>query len=680
MSYLVLARKYRPQLFDDVVGQSHVTTTLTHAISAERVAHAILFSGPRGTGKTSVARILAKAMNCSGRRETGSPHPCNSCRSCREITQGSSADVFEIDGASNNSVEQVRELRSNVSYMPVYSPFKIYIIDEVHMLSTAAFNALLKTLEEPPPHVLFMFATTEVHKIPVTILSRCQRHDMRRVSHRDLKAHLQKLSSLENVSVPDESLDLITVEAGGSVRDSLSILDQVIGSAVDGAVTHESVLTTLGAVETSDVMALTEALIRRDGGAVLSAVNRFYIQGNDLRRLFSSLTQALRNLLVLEVAGPEVLDLPDGEMAAMGAMAQSSTRGFLTKALEVLLAEESAVRYAAAPKMALELALIKILQVPDALSIDALIRKIDTLQKNGGGPPAPSGPSGPSGGGVSETRAAYAPAPPAAPSAKSAPVTPEPVAPVRNQPPLSGSAPAVSEQAPRQISPQASQQQPQQAPPQAPQQVSPQPSQQAQQQIPPQAPQQVPPQPSQQAQKQVPPQASQQAPQQAPQHAPQQPPSPVPDRGAAPASSGAPGPSPAWNPSDSPEKAWGAFLDDLRKNRPSLAPLLAKSALKKVAGKSIEIEITANRFAVGRLKNGKKKELEDEIRAWFGSEMDVTLHTIIAGEETHSGGRHGNDRIVTEAKEHPVIHEAIRVFGGKVDVNIIKEEDHERHG
>ncbi|VFQ44314.1 DNA polymerase III subunit gamma/tau [Desulfoluna butyratoxydans] len=665
MSYLVLARKYRPQLFDDVVGQSHVTTTLTHAISAERVAHAILFSGPRGTGKTSVARILAKAMNCSGRRETGSPHPCNSCRSCREITQGSSADVFEIDGASNNSVEQVRELRSNVSYMPVYSPFKIYIIDEVHMLSTAAFNALLKTLEEPPPHVLFMFATTEVHKIPVTILSRCQRHDMRRVSHRDLKAHLQKLSSLENVSVPDESLDLITVEAGGSVRDSLSILDQVIGSAVDGAVTHESVLTTLGAVETSDVMALTEALIRRDGGAVLSAVNRFYIQGNDLRRLFSSLTQTLRNLLVLEVAGPEVLDLPDGEMAAMGAMAQSSTRGFLTKALEVLLAEESAVRYAAAPKMALELALIKILQVPDALSIDTLIRKIDTLQKNGGGPPAPSGPSGPSGGGVSETRTAYAPAPPAAPSAESAPVTPEPAAPVPNQPPLSGSAPAMPQQACRNVAPQAPQPEPQHVPQRAPQQDVPQ---QAPEQSPPKVPEHVPPQ------------ASQQAPQQAPQHAPQQPPSPASDHGAAPAPSVAPGPSPAWNPSDSPEKAWGAFLDDLRKNRPSLAPLLAKSALKKVAGKSIEIEITANRFAVGRLKNGKKKELEDEIRAWFGPEMDVTLHTIIAGEETHSGGRHGNDRIVTEAKEHPVIHEAIRVFGGKVDVNIIKEEDHERHG
>ncbi|WP_300667705.1 DNA polymerase III subunit gamma/tau [Desulfoluna sp.] len=618
MSYLVLARKYRPQLFDDVVGQSHVTTTLSHAITAGRVAHAILFSGPRGTGKTSVARILAKAMNCTGRKETGSPHPCNSCRSCREITQGSSADVFEIDGASNNSVEQIRELRNNVSYMPVYSPFKIYIIDEVHMLSMAAFNALLKTLEEPPPHVLFMFATTEVHKIPVTILSRCQRHDMRRVCHQDLKTHLEKLCRLEAVTVPAESLDLISVEAGGSVRDSLSILDQIIGSAVDGAVTHESVLTTLGSVETSDVLGLVNALIRRDGGEVLSAVNRFYTQGNDLRRLFGSLTQTLRDLLVLEVAGPGVLDLPDGEMSALAAMANASTRGFLTKALEVLLAEESAMRYAAAPKMALELALIKILQVPDALSIDALIRKIDTLQKVGGAPVPPTG-SPVAGPGVSETRTGYVATPPM------------------------------------------TQQGTQQAAPQAPQPVSPQ-----------AAPPQAHPQPS----------VSPETPE-LEDRAMDSPPAPVADPMPSPPAETperSETPKPTWNPSHSPEKAWGVFLDALRKNRPSMAPLLAKSALKKVSGKSIEIEITASRFAVGRLNNGKKKELEEEIRAWFGSDMNVTLHTIIAGEEAPAGARHGNDRLITEAKEHPVIHEAVRVFGGKVDVNIIKEDDHERHG
>lgn len=598
MSYLVLARKYRPQLFEDVVGQSHVTTTLTHAISAGRVAHALLFSGPRGTGKTTVARILAKAMNCSGRLETGSPHPCNTCRSCREITQGSSADVYEIDGASNNSVEQVRELRGNVSYMPVYSPRKIYIIDEVHMLSVAAFNALLKTLEEPPPHVMFMFATTEVHKIPVTILSRCQRHDMRRVSHGALKSHLEKLCGLEGVSVPSESLDLIAVEAGGSVRDSLSILDQIIGSAVENAVTHEAVLSLLGAAETSDVLSLVASLIRRDGAAVLSALNRFYTQGSDLRRLFSGLTQTLRNLLVLEVAGPAVLDLPDGEIRALGQLVQSTTRGFLTKALELLLAEEPAVRYALAPKMAIELALIKLLQVPDALAIDTLIRKLDTLQKMDGSPAFAANP--PVGSGVSETRAVYATAPSAPPLDVPEPVR-APSEPREVHPPV----PAVPVPAP------------------APEEVSAPPGQ-----------------------------------------------APEPAEPAA----------PAWNPSDSPEKAWGLFLEVLRKNRPAMAPLLARSALKKVVGKSIEIEITATRFALGRLNSGKKKELEEELRGWFGPEINVTLHTIVAGEEAPAGARQGSDRLVKEAKDHPVIHEAVRVFGGNVDVNIIKEDDHERHG
>ena len=605
MSYLVLARKYRPQLFDDVVGQSHVTTTLSHAISSDRVAHAILFSGPRGTGKTTVARIIAKAMNCSGRQATGSVHPCNQCRSCREITLGSSADVFEIDGASNNSVEQIRELRGNVSYMPVYSPRKIYIIDEVHMLSVAAFNALLKTLEEPPPHVMFLFATTEVHKIPVTILSRCQRHDLRRVSHHDLKAHLKKLCDLEGVTVPPESLDLITVEAGGSVRDAMSILDQIMGGAVDGAVSHESVLSTLGAVETSDVLGLVAALIRRDGPGVLGAVQRFYLHGNDLRRLFASLTQTLRNLLVMEVAGPALLDLPDGETKALSAMVKSSSRGFLTKALEVMLAEESAMRYASAPKMAMELALIKILQVPDALAIDTLIRKIETLQSQGAVPLAlPERPlSGPGGSGGSPGHAAALKAPdgPAKAPVRDIGARSEPVsAPVPAEPPASM--------------------------PRAP----------------------------------IPPASV----------------SPVEGGGGAEASSRQPG----WNPSDSPEKAWTLFLDALRNNRPHMAPLLAKSTLKKVAGKSIEIEITASRFALGRLKNGKRIELEEEIRAWFGLEMDVSLHTIIAGEESHAGARQGTERLIKEAKDHPVIHEAIRVFNGTVDVNIIKEEDHEKHG
>ncbi|WP_054701283.1 DNA polymerase III subunit gamma/tau [Desulfosarcina cetonica] len=228
MGYLVLARKYRPQTFDAVVGQQHVTQTLKNAIKAGRVAHAILFSGPRGTGKTTVARILAKAMNCeTGPTET----PCNHCRSCMDITAGRGVDVFEIDGASNNSVEQVRELRDNSRYMPAHSRFKIYIIDEVHMLSIAAFNALLKTLEEPPAHVMFLFATTEAHKIPITILSRCQRHDLKRIDLAAVVGHMESLCRQESVAISTNNLWRIARESGGSMRDALSLLDQILPAA-----------------------------------------------------------------------------------------------------------------------------------------------------------------------------------------------------------------------------------------------------------------------------------------------------------------------------------------------------------------------------------------------------------------------------------------------------------------
>jgi DNA polymerase-3 subunit gamma/tau len=378
MGYLVLARKYRPQRFADVIEQDHVTRTLCNAITAGRLAHAILFAGPRGTGKTTIARILAKAMNCV---QGPSPDPCNQCRSCREITAGSAADVFEIDGASNTGVEQVRELRENLKYMPAHSPYKIYIIDEVHMLSVAAFNALLKTLEEPPPHVLFFFATTEPHKIPATILSRCQRHDLRRVPTRAIAAHLETLCQSEGRRVPMESLEMIAREADGCLRDALSLLDQVLAAAqgeVDAGLVHD----TLGTLDRQRLMNLAGAILEKNLPAVLDAVDDAYNQGLDLKKLYQDLCQQFRHMLVIRsVEKPEALvDLPAFEISVIGSQVAGLSAAQLSQTLDVLLREEAFVRLAPQPRLALETVLVRMTQVPPPLTIDALVAKLDKLQ------------------------------------------------------------------------------------------------------------------------------------------------------------------------------------------------------------------------------------------------------------------------------------------------------------
>ncbi len=378
MAYLVLARKYRPQTFEQVVRQQHVTQTLSHAISTDRVAHALLFSGPRGTGKTTIARILAKAMNC---KEGPTPTPCNACRSCREITTGHAADVFEIDGASNNGVDQVRELRENIKYMPSHSRFKIYIIDEVHMLSLAAFNALLKTLEEPPPHVLFMFATTEAHKIPITILSRCQRHDLRRIDLQDLIAHLQSLCQSEEVTVAPETLALIAREAGGSMRDALSLLDQILAGTT-GAINHEQVLDLLGVVDRQVLHELTQALVTADVPALLTALDDITDRGHDLKKLYADLLQHLRDLIIVKMGAKvdQLVDLPSQEIKQMAEVTAQLPHSFLVQLFDKLSREETAVRFAAQPKLALEMAFIRLAGQKPVLAIDELIAKLDALQ------------------------------------------------------------------------------------------------------------------------------------------------------------------------------------------------------------------------------------------------------------------------------------------------------------
>ncbi len=380
MSYLVLARKYRPQTFEQVVKQDHVTRTLANAISADRVAHAILFSGPRGTGKTTVARILAKAMNC---KEGPVRIPCNECRSCREITKGSAVDVFEIDGASNNSVDQIRELRDNVKYMPAHSLYKIYIIDEVHMLSIAAFNALLKTLEEPPPHVMFIFATTEPRKIPITILSRCQRHDFRRIDVESISEHLKEICTKEGVEIAVESLGLIAREAGGSMRDGLSLLDQVM-SCTKGTITHEQMIDILGVIDREILFNLSKAILRADIPEVLDILDEIYSAGHDMKKLYADLIEHFRNLLVVKMVKKtdKLVDIPSHEIDLMIDQVKEVPATFLNQLFELLFREEISILNSTQPRLAVEMVFIKMFQIKPALPIDVLIEKLDNLRKD----------------------------------------------------------------------------------------------------------------------------------------------------------------------------------------------------------------------------------------------------------------------------------------------------------
>ena len=396
MSYLVLARKWRPRVFDDVVGQEHVTRTLQNAIRQDRVAHALLFTGSRGVGKTSCARILAKAMNCASGPTVD---PCGTCPACLEITNGTSTDVFEVDGASNNSVDQIREIRESVKFLPARGKRKMYIIDEVHMLTTAAFNALLKTLEEPPAHVLFVFATTEPHKIPETILSRCQRFDFKRISEKKIVEAIGKIAGAEGISVEPAALHHIAREAEGGMRDSLSLLDQVIafcGTQIAEAQVRE----VLGIADRRVLSDLTAAILEGNSQRALLLVEDLFHFGIDLQKFAAELVKHLRDLIVIKVCSDpgRLVDLPDGEVEILVELVRDQPPARLHRLFSAMMQGAEEIGRSSFPKLMLEMVLLRLCEQGPTLPLGEVLQGLARLEQrlaDGGGPQPPTGSGGP---------------------------------------------------------------------------------------------------------------------------------------------------------------------------------------------------------------------------------------------------------------------------------------------
>jgi DNA polymerase-3 subunit gamma/tau len=383
VSYQVFARKYRPQVFDDVLGQDHVVRTLKNAIQQQRLAHAYLFVGPRGTGKTSTARILAKAVNCV---QGPTVSPCGVCDSCREISQGISLDVLEIDGASNNSVDQIRELRDNVRFAP-RGKYKVYIIDEVHMLTSQAFNALLKTLEEPPSHVIFIFATTEPHKVLPTILSRCQRFDLRRIPALTIARHLEYIAGKEEVHLEPDAAAAIAVAAEGGLRDAESMLDQLVAFC-GSTIGENQVLEVFGLTAEHIVANLTRAILSQSATEALAIIHQQAEAGKDLTKLLADLLSFFRNLLIYKI-DPQSLreEISDYARATLEKLAPAVDTKRLLRLIEGTSEVEATIKWTSNKKLHLEITLIRAIQTLSEVSLDNVIDALENLRGASGVPP-----------------------------------------------------------------------------------------------------------------------------------------------------------------------------------------------------------------------------------------------------------------------------------------------------
>lgn len=405
--YLVLARKWRPRRFEDVVGQEHITRTLRNAITSGRIHHAFLFIGSRGIGKTTTARILAMALNC-GSAEGPTPEPCGTCHNCTSISAGNHIDVIEIDGASNNGVDDVREIRDNIRMVPNYGRYKVYIIDEVHQLSTSAFNALLKTLEEPPSHAIFILATTEAHKIPATIVSRCQRYDFRRVGIERLMDLLRSILEREGVKASEEALHAIARAAEGGVRDAESILDELI-TYCDGEITFQDVFDVLGLVNWELLTNLSEAILSKNIVAQLEIVERIVTDGKDLSQFVQDILRYYRNLLVCKTAhDASLLHLPEDEVELLKKQAVRYPLSQLIRLVEEFAKLTSGFDSQLAQRIALEALLIRISTLGVGISIDTVLEKLAALQSGAPLSAAPPPADPPDAGAVTQAPAAPA--------------------------------------------------------------------------------------------------------------------------------------------------------------------------------------------------------------------------------------------------------------------------------
>lgn len=380
MSYLVLARKSRPQTFDQVIGQQPVVKTLRNSLARDRVAHAILFSGVRGVGKTTLARIMAKAINCTS---ADTNIPCNTCLSCKEITAGSSLDLYEIDGASNRGIQEIRELKEKIRFLPTSSKHRIIIIDEVHMLTTEAFNALLKTLEEPPEHVFFMFATTELHKIPITILSRCQQYELKRVAAEELNGHFKGLVESEGKTIAPQALSLIVREAAGSVRDGLSLLDQVL-SFSNECITTEDVVEVLGLIDRDVLIALTRALLDGNHATAFLSLDQIFKFGMDIKRFCTDLIGQFRTLLLCKIEGCRPLvDLPEAEYQTYTNMATQYSTEALHLKMNMLVDMAEHIGRSNQPRLVFETTFLKIIAAGNVVPVATLLGKLEDFMRNG---------------------------------------------------------------------------------------------------------------------------------------------------------------------------------------------------------------------------------------------------------------------------------------------------------